>query len=251
MTCARVGEAGGDRFGCRPVDARLEQSRTAPGSPRRPVDPRDAAADRRGGDASGSRSRRCGTSSDRARRSRRRSSARSPPGDAVGHRDDRGPRPGGPGGLERRVRRRRPALVRDADHEAARRRIERQLERLGRDRFVARDRRRRAPRSRTASRRMSATPSAACSDVPQPVTTIGAPGSDRPPDRAAPARPPPLPTASCRSRMRAARAGSASIMSVMWNGGPARRSAWRSMPTGRARPGRGASDRRRCPSIGA
>ncbi len=45
-------------------------------------------------------------------------------------RDDRGSRPGVPRRREGRVRGRRPALVRDADDQPARRRVERQLERL-------------------------------------------------------------------------------------------------------------------------
>ena len=86
---------------------------------------------------------------------------------------DRRPRSGRRRRLERPDRRRRPALVRDPDHEPAGRRVERELERLGRrgswpGRSAAR-------RPAAPSRRISTTACAACSLVPQPVTMIGAP----------------------------------------------------------------------------
>ena len=58
-----------------------------------------------------------------------------------------GPRPGRGGRLERPDRGRRPALVRDPDDEAAGRRVERELERLGGD-----DRRRTARQAAAAER---------------------------------------------------------------------------------------------------
>ena len=82
------------------------------------------------------------------------------------------------------------------------------------------------------------TASAACSLVPQPVTTIGAPRARRLPDRA---REPPGRRPADRPAARgsgAARYGSAAIMSVMWYGGPVARRGLR-----RRRPGLGARRR--------
>ena len=116
-------------------------------------------------------------------------------------------------------------------------RIERQLERLR-----ARDRSGRADRPPTAaSRRISAAASAACSDVPQPVTTTGSPARSGRADGAGKAAAALSgPARSGRGSVRPS-AGSAAIMSVMWYGGPRRASsACRSTPTGRAGPGSGA-----------
>jgi hypothetical protein len=70
------------------------------------------------------------------------------------------------------------------------------------------------PTERSASRRISTPASAACSDVPQPVTTIGCPPSAasrtaRATSAAGPAAP------ANAARLRRARPGSASIISVM------------------------------------
>ncbi len=115
--------------------------------------PGQVRADRGRRERSGSGSRPCGTSPGRARRSRRRGRRAPPPGERPADGDERGPGAGAPAprssaAFVAAV----AALVRDADDEAARRRVERQLEGLGRRR-----RRRRPGRPRAAaSRRISA-----------------------------------------------------------------------------------------------
>ena len=70
------------------------------------------------------------------------------------------------------------------------------------------------PASRIASARISATPSAPCSDVPHPVTTMGSP--NRASSRiAAASRAAPLSAPASRPSVRSASAGSAAIISVM------------------------------------
>ena len=124
-----------------------------------------------------------------------------PAGERPADGDDRRSRARGPRRLERRVRRPRPALVRDADDEPARRRVERQLERLdARDPCSAADRPRQPPRAGSRPR-----PSAACSEVPQPVTTTASPAARARPDgvgkaAAPPAGPDPRPTIRRRQR---------------------------------------------------
>ena len=92
---------------------------------------------------------------------------------------------------------------------------------------------------RTASRTISATAKAACSDVPHPVTVTGVPL--RMARRTAVAR-----SAAALRRpawlamIRAASAGSAAIISVMWNGGPSRCDGISVEAQGSGAPGRGA-----------
>ena len=94
------------------------------------------------------------------------------------------------------------------------------------------------PAARIASRRISTTAWAACSLVPQPVTTIGAPLLAAWPIAPAsrPAGPADRPAGRGGARPRTARRA---IMSVMWYGGPDRVEGAAARPRGRAR-GRGA-----------
>ncbi len=97
----------------------------------------------------------------------------------------------------------------------------------------------RASEASIASPRISTTPRAPCSDVPHPVTTIGSPARiARRRVRASSAAT--LPTASWRARMRSATDGSASIISVMWNGGPVRALGRSVEAHGSGAPGNGA-----------
>ena len=96
-----------------------------------------------------------------------------------------------------------------------------------------------SPAARAASRRISTVPSAACSDVPQPVTMIARPA------RAAVAMAVARAAAwlsgpAWLARIRRATAGSAAIMSVMWYGGPERRTGVSVEAQGSGGPGRGA-----------
>ena len=77
-----------------------------------------------------------------------------------------------------------------------------------------------SPAARHASRRIAATPIAACSDVPQPVTTTGPP--DVAATRRASARAAALPSAMTRRPIRAASAGSAATISAIAHGGASR-----------------------------
>ncbi len=72
----------------------------------------------------------------------------------------------------------------------------------------------RSPAAVAASRRISTVAWAACSDVPQPVTTTGSPADSVARIASASSAAPP-PGADTRSRIRCASAGSAAIMSVM------------------------------------
>src|SRR5450759_2188395 len=99
------------------------------------------------------------------------------------------------------------------------------------------------PIAHSASRRISTTASAACSLVPQPVTMTGRPSSAA--LRISPARRAAAPLAGARRcRMRAASAGSASIISVRWYGGSARRDGMSVPAHGSGAPASGCSGSR-------
>ena len=140
---------------------------------------------------------------------------RRPPGD----RDERRPGAGGPRGGQRRVRR---ASCRPRARRRSRSPVgggsSASSKAWAATRRPAAAGRPRAP-PRAGCRR---SPSAACSEVPQPVTTTGWPAAAvvaRPPP---PAPPPGRRRRPGAARIRRASAGSAAIMSVMWYGGPER-----------------------------
>ena len=95
------------------------------------------------------------------------------------------------------------------------------------------------PAVRSASRRISTPASDACSDVPQPVTRIGRPAAAASVTAAASTAAGPDWAASDASR-RPATPGSASIISVMWYGGPERSEGMAVLAHGSGGPGRGA-----------
>ncbi len=76
------------------------------------------------------------------------------------------------------------------------------------------------PAARHPSARMAATPIAACSEVPHPVTVTGAPAAAA--SRIAAANAAAEPSAMSRSTIRAATAGCAAMDSVVAHGGPGR-----------------------------
>ena len=90
-----------------------------------------------------------------------------------------------------------------------------------------------------ASRRISAAATAPCSEVPQPVSTTGSPAS-RAAVIAVASRAAAEPVAASRSRMRPVMAGSAAIISVMWNGAVPRRLGISVEAHGSGGPGSGA-----------
>ena len=148
--------------------------------------------------------------------------------------------PARPCRVERRVRGGRPALVRDADDEAARRRVEGQLERLGR--HGTRDRP--APAARIASRRISATAERAVLGRAAAGHDDRLAGRDGLTDRVGQ---PPAPLARSARRvsrpLRQRRLGRDHVGHVVRR--PARRLGVGSHPTGRAGPGAGRSGRSR------
>ena len=158
------------------------------------------------------------------------------PGRPVADRDDGRPRAGRAARSKRGVRRGRAAFVGDADHEAAAHRVERQLERLD-----------------AGERRggQAGGPQRVAQDLDageRPVLRRAAAGDqDRLAGRSrlarsAPASPPAGPegAASDVSR-RLATPGSASIISVMWYGGPGRSEGIPVLAHGSGGPGSGAS----------
>ena len=103
--------------------------------------------------------------------------------------------------------------MRDADADAAGARIERGIERLARLRTA------REPVARSASPSSSATAIAPCSDVPQPVTTIGSPARAASRDGGGDGV-----RAGARAAIGSASPASASIISSITHGGPSRSS---------------------------
>ena len=96
------------------------------------------------------------------------------------------------------------------------------------------------PAVRSASRRISTPASDPCSDVPQPVTRIGWPAAAA--SRIAAASPAAGPDGAARDvSRRLATPGSASIISVMWYGGPGRSEGIPVLAHGSGGPGSGAS----------